>query len=127
MNTLYNIQDMVEDELSKITKKPEMSATDLECTYKMVDILKDISTIEAMREAGYSQANSYDDMEMRYARDNSYRRGRDSMGRYTSRDNYRGYSGHDADLIEKLRMQMNEAKSETERENIRRVIDQLNR
>lgn len=134
MNTIYNVEDRVEDELKQICKKPEWSPSDIEMIYKMIDILKDISTIEAMKEAGYSQASarmSYDDPGMAYANrgnsyDNySYRRGRDSMGRYTSRD---GYSGHDKEsMIEGLREKMHMATNESDREAIRRAIDILER
>lgn len=94
----------------------------------------DTSTIEAMKEAGYSQASarmSYDDPGMAYANrgnsydDYSYRRGRDAMGRYTSRD---GYSGHDKEsMIEGLREKMHMATNESDREAIRRAIDILER
>ena len=134
MNTIYNVEDRVEDELKQICKKPEWSPSDIEMIYKMIDILKDTSTIEAMKEAGYSQASarmSYDDPGMAYANrgnsyDNySYRRGRDSMGRYTSRD---GYSGHDKEsMIEGLREKMHMATNESDREAIRRAIDILER
>lgn len=118
MNVLYRIQDMVEEELEIIGKKQEMSSSDIECTYKLIDILKDISTIEAMHDAGYS--NDHVDPDMRYIRGNSYRRGRDSMGRYTSRE-YHDKSG----MIEELRELMDMAKSESERESIRRVMDMI--
>jgi len=134
MNTIYNVEDRVEDELKQICKKPEWSPSDIEMIYKMIDILKDTSTIEAMKEAGYSQASarmSYDDPGMAYANrgnsydDYSYRRGRDSMGRYTSRD---GYSGHDKEsMIEGLREKMHMATNESDREAIRRAIDILER
>lgn len=134
MNTIYNVEDRVEDELKQICKKPEWSPSDIEMIYKMIDILKDTSTIEAMKEAGYSQANarmSYDDPGMAFANrgnsydDYSYRRGRDSMGRYTSRD---GYSGHDKEsMIEGLREKMHMATNESDREAIRRAIDILER
>lgn len=131
MNVMYKIQDMVESELELISKKPEMSSSDIEATYKLIDILKDITTIEAMQDSGYSQEGSYDDMSMRYSgRGNSYRRGRDSMGRYTSRDSsYRdGYSGHNkSSMIEDLRELMDDAKNDMERDSIRRVIDILNK
>lgn len=130
MDVMYKIQDMIEEELNIIAKKPEMSASDIECTYKLIDILKDITTIDAMREGGYSQEGSYDDMNMRYSgRGNSYRRGRDAMGRYTSRDSYRdGYSGHNkTSMIEDLRELMDDAKNDMERDSIRRVIDILNK
>jgi hypothetical protein len=87
-----------------------------------------------MKEAGYSQASarmSYDDPGMAYTNrgnsydDYSYRRGRDSMGRYTSRD---GYSGHDKEsMIEGLREKMHMATNESDREAIRRAIDVLER
>ena len=56
----------------------------------------------------------------------SYRRGRDSMGRYTSRDD--GYSRHGNDeMIANLRSMMNNARSEQERENYRKTIEDLSR
>lgn len=67
MNDLYEI---LEDELKKIAKKADISPQELENAYKAVDIMKDIETIKAMKEAGgegeYSQRmgrgsyNSYD-------------------------------------------------------------------
>ena len=127
MNVMYKIQDMVEGELEIISKKPEMSSSDVETTYKLIDILKDITTIEAMQDSGYSR-DYYNDMDMHYARNNSYKR--DSMGRYTSRDSsYRdGYSGHNkSSMIEDLRELMDDAKNDMERDSIRRVIDILNK
>ena len=127
MNVMYKIQDMVEGELEIISKKPEMSSSDVETTYKLIDILKDITTIEAMQDSGYSR-DYYNDMDMRYARNNSYKR--DSMGRYTSRDSsYRDeYSGHNkSSMIEDLRELMDDAKNDMERDSIRRVIDILNK
>lgn len=154
MKVYYEIQDMLEDELKKYCKQESISSSDVEDIYRMIDIVKDITTIEAMKRAeeeGYSRDysyNSYDDYSYarrgrdgdgdgRYSEDNSYRRGRDSMGRYTSRDrgssyrnSYRdgGYSGHTKEqMIEKLEHLMREASSEQERENIRKAIEQLDR
>ena len=56
----------------------------------------------------------------------SYRRGRDSMGRYTSRDD--GYSRHSkAEMIEDLKEMMMNARTEEERESYRKTIDNLTR
>lgn len=66
----------------------------------------------------------------RYYADHSYRRGRDAMGRYTSRDDYseHGYSGHNQmSMIEELEILYRASTNEAERENIRKVIDQLKR
>lgn len=127
MKVLYEIQDILEDELKKICKKEEISSTDLENIYKMVDIVKDVTTVDAMHKAeqeGYSRdyardysrgysddyANAYGsynsyarrgrdgDSDGRYSEDGSYRRGRDAMGRFTGRDgSYDGYSRHSKD------------------------------
>lgn len=114
MNELYDLCENLKDEIKELTKKGDISPTELDRAYKAVDIIKDIKTIEAMEDAGGSYDSSYDDYSRRYYRDGgmsnarrgrdgdgdgrysedaSYRRGRDAMGRYTSRDG--GYSGHD--------------------------------
>lgn len=123
MNELYDLCENLKDEIKELTKKGDISPTELDRAYKAVDIIKDIKTIEAMEDAGgsyddYSRRyyrdggnsregsyNSYDggmsnarrgrdgDGDGRYSEDASYRRGRDAMGRYTSRDG--GYSGHE--------------------------------
>ena len=141
MKVLYNAEDRTLDEIEQLCKKPEWSPSDIEMLYKMTDIVKDIEdtflkieTVKAMKDAGYSQANarmSYDDPGMAFENrgnsyDNySYRRGRDAMGRYTSRD---GYSGHDKEsIIEGLREKMRMATNEPDREAIRRAIDILER
>lgn len=164
MKVLFDIQDMLEDELKKISKKEDITAMDLENIYKMVDIVKDISTVDAMKKAeeqgysrdyardysrGYSEDyanaygsyNSYDgrrgrdgDGDGRYSEDGSYRRGRDAMGRYTSRDgsyrggSYDGYSRHSKEeMTEHLKEMMRNARSEEERESYRKAIEQLER
>ena len=105
MKVLYEIQDMLEDELKKISKKDDITAMDLENIYKMVDIVKDVTTIDAMKKSeqgGYSQdysRNSYDGSYRSYGRGsyNSYdgRRGRDgdSDGRYSEEGSYRRGGG----------------------------------
>ena len=116
MQVLYDMCEMLDDELKEVVKKGDMSPTELDRVYKAVDIIKDIKTIEAMEDYSYddySRRNSYEgdnmsynmsrdmsyarrgrdgDGDGRYSEDNSYRRGRDTYGRFVSRD---GYSGHD--------------------------------
>ena len=104
MNELYDLCENLKEEIRELNKKGDISPTELDRAFKAVDIIKDIKTIEAMEDAGYSYANSYDGMsnarrgrdgdgDGRYSEDASYRRGRDTMGRYTSREG--GYSGHE--------------------------------
>ena len=83
MDILYGIKDLICEELDKINKKRDISPTDLEMIYKAVDIIKDITTIEAMEEADFG-GDSYDD-------DMSYARNRDARGRYSSRRSRRSY------------------------------------
>jgi hypothetical protein len=155
MKVLYDIQDMLEDELKKISKKEDITTTDLDNIYKMVDIVKDVTTVDAMKKAeqegysrdyardysrGYSEdySNAYGsyarrgrdgDGDGRYSEDGSYRRGRDAMGRYTSRDSYEGgYSGHSKeDMIEQMKEMMRNARNDEERESYRRAIEQMKR
>ena len=56
MKVYGQIRDMLCDELEEIAKKKELTTNSLDVLYKGIDILKDISTIEAMeQEYGSSQ------------------------------------------------------------------------
>lgn len=143
MKVLYKLCDKMEDELDQLYKKPELTPTDLDNIYKMVDIVKDIKTVEAMKSAeehGWSREyareysrgyeDDYANTRAMYntSRDDgySYRRGRDSIGRYTSRDD--GYSGHgNEEMIANLKAMMMNARTEEERENYRKTIESLSR
>lgn len=115
MHALYDLCEILDDELREVVKKGDMSPTELDRVYKAVDIIKDIKTIEAMEDYSYddySRRNSYADDNMsynmsnarrgrdgdgdgRYSEDGSYRRGRDGRGRYSRENSYDGYSGDD--------------------------------
>ena len=51
MKVLDEILEMMEGELESICHKKEITHTDLDDIYKMIDIVKDITTIEAMHKA----------------------------------------------------------------------------
>lgn len=95
MEILYELKDLLCEELEHINKKHDFSnMAELEVAYKAVDIIKDISTIEAMEE--YGDDYSYDDMPTKGYSGRRGRGGRRSYGR--SYDNRmmpmdRGYSG----------------------------------
>lgn len=167
MNALYDIKDIMEDELKQMSKKEQLTKEDVCLIGEMVDIVKDIETIEAMKDAaaqgwsndyggnyarGYSEEysnaysnrsrNSYDgrrgrdnDNDGRYSEAGSYARGRDSMGRYTSREggsSYRGnsyeegYSRHSKEeMIKNLESMMMNARTPEERESYRNTIEQM--
>lgn len=142
MKALYDLKEMLCKEIEKVTVKNDITPAEIEAIYKVVDIIKDIDTISAMEEyseddgysqrgysnRGYSRRGSYG-----YSEDNSYRRGRDSRGRYTSRDggsyrgSYRGYSRADAreDMMSRLEEAMESASSEHERQAIMRCMEKL--
>ena len=121
MEILYGIKDLLCEELDKINKKHDVSPADLEMTYKAVDIIKDISTIEAMEE--YGDEYSYDD-------DMSYARNRDSMGRYSSRRGRRSYDSGNYSNRRSYndRMSMDGGYSGAEsKEDMMRKIDEMQR
>lgn len=137
MHKMYELREMLCEELDKITKKGELSAGSLDVIDKLTHSIKSIDTILAMEDAGYSS----DDYSMR---GNSYARGRgsnarrDSMGRYSS-DNYsmkggrsgergRNYSYDDEmnNLREQLEDMEHMAKDEESKRMIRQWKMQLN-
>lgn len=84
---LYEVCENLKKEIRQLNAKPDISPTELERMYKAVDIIKDIKTIEAMENSGYSNMSPYYDDGLDHVMSrNSYARGRDSMGRYASRD-----------------------------------------
>lgn len=133
---LYDqIKDMLCDELEEIAKKKELTTNSLDVIYKSVDVLKDISTINAMeQEYGYSNdgySQGYFGRTPYYMYDDiphdghSYAR-RDSRGRYSSEGYSRndGYSGDTKDELQRL---MSNAQNDREREAIRKALDSMNR
>lgn len=146
MKVYYEIKDMLEKELEQIASKRELTSNNLEVMDKVVDIIKDIETICAMREAsedgGYSNympMYMYDDG-MSYARGRGRYAKRDSMGRYSTEDGYsnaneysgnysnrRGYSRDDSrdHMVSELERMEREATDENQRNMIRNWKNQL--
>lgn len=114
---------LLEKEIREITENGSLDTNSLDVMYKVLDNIKDITIICAMkREAEYSEYS-----ERMYYEDDSYARGRDSRGRYSSRGSYddsygrsysRGYSS-EPDYSQ----MMSEAKSEKERELLRQLME----
>lgn len=210
MKALEDLKELLVDQIKRVTKKGDITPNELESMYKSVDIIKDISTIEAMEKAEkeeeeyakdgysrgrYSREGSYEgnmmsndmgnsqrylppypmysyapvwntpqqqpnnnqnqnnemngnsntnngmsndgrrgrdaDSDGRYSEDSSYRRGRDAMGRFTSRDgsyeNSNRYSRHSVKdrMIAKLEDMADDATTNRERNTIMQCIDKL--
>lgn len=130
-HTFEDLREIVIKEIDEINKKGELDENSLACIYKLVDILKDINEIESAEDNGYSTMYRPSHMDWNgYRGGNSYARNRDSMGRY-SRDygnSYRGgYSrdGEREEIMAKMGHMMDTAASETERQAIQRVMNQL--
>ena len=133
MHIIYKIKDKMEEELKELCKKETWTGNDVALIGEMIDVVKDIDTIEAMKNyepedwmRGYSRGYdedysmtraSYD----RYREPNSYARGRDMMGRYTSRDNGK------QEMIDHLNTMMMNARTPEERESYRSAIEHMSR
>lgn len=140
MKALYDLREMLSEELEEIAGKKEMNAGDLETVHKLTDTIKNIDKICIMDEdGGYSQAGDWE-ARGRFG-DNSYNEGgssyrnqrRDSLGRYSRDGGYsqrRGRGGYSRaggidGMMEHLDAMMDEASSEKERDAIRRFKKQL--
>lgn len=141
--TMQELRMLMTKELDEIVRRGELDENSLVCIYKMVDILKDIGEIESA-EQGYSQANysmypyamtgnSYNGNSYNGNSYNGYSgRGRDRMGRFTSNSydggmSNRGYSrgSEKEEIMSKMEHMMANASSETERQAIQRIMNQL--
>lgn len=133
MHIIYEIKDRMEDELKELCKKETWTGNDVALIGEMIDVVKDIETVEAMKNyesedlmRGYSRGYdedysmtraSYD----RYREPNSYARGRDYMGRYTSRDDGK------QEMFDHLNKMMMNARTPEERESYRSTIEHMSR
>lgn len=130
MDSLYDLKEMLMDEIQEIADKGQMTAGDLETVHKLTDTVKNIDKICMLEDdGGYSRdgrmmyddgGSSYRSGGGRYSREMnggySGARRRDRMGRY-SRDG----------MVDKLREMMDDAGSTKEKEAIRKAIDQIER
>lgn len=113
-------------ELEAMAEKRELSGTDVDRAYKLTDTIKNMIKIDMYEEGGgYSGDGEWTANGMysrAYDRGSSYRRSRDSMGRYSSRDYpMGGYSG--GTMQEHLDAMMRDARTDEER----RMIEDMRR
>lgn len=98
MKHYEHLEEAMCKELEKLDKKyasdvPEMSVQDVERADVLYHALKSAATYHAMKDADEWEDDSETSGRYRGNMGRSYRRGRDAMGRYVSRD-MDGYSGH---------------------------------
>lgn len=128
MKELYDLKDLLCEELKQYGKKGDLTAGSLDVVDKLSHALKSVETIIAMEEADDSYSEGYGgpyyDRSMRgssYARGRRSTARRDSMGRY-SRDDY---SMDNDEMVEQLRGIMEEAPNEQVRSEIHRVVKKI--
>ena len=135
MQEFNHVKDMVYDEIENISRQGKLSKESVCVLGELVDILKDIGTVEMFEEGfdvpeneyslaneyivngGYSQRGGYGG--------NSYRGNRGyNYGGYSRRGGYSREGAHDH-MISQLHQIMNEAQNEEDRQAVKRLIDQM--
>jgi hypothetical protein len=127
------LREMLYCELDEMTKSGELSMGSIKAIGEILDAIKDIETIEAMSQGGYSSEEGGNSMRGRYYRDgyaregsyegNSYRK-RNRMGQFSrySRD------GEKEQLMEKLETLMNDTTNGGDRAELRQsIMDVVNK
>lgn len=129
MESFEKIREKLCEELDELAHK-ELGVGDLEILHKLTDTLKNIDKIEMLEgEEGYSQRgysrNGGNSQRGSYSRGNSYaNRGEHYVrGHYSRNGGNGGYSR--SGMMEHLERLMDEARTEKEREAIRRCMEQI--
>ena len=126
MKALYDLRDLLCEELEEYGKKGELSAGSLDIVDKLTHTIKNLDKIIEVNEddeysnASGPQGDGYGGMADRA----SYGRGRgerrDSRGRYSGR----GYS-RTGDMADRLRDLMHDAPDEKTRQEIQRIVTRI--
>lgn len=130
LEDLERLYDTVQKEVSKVNEKlansgGNLTGSDVSYINELTHTMKSLKTTIAMMEAEDGESGRYSMPHYGYGNSynygGSYRRGRDSMGRYTSR---RGYS-YDDGIIEELRSLMESAPDERTKSEFRQFIAKM--
>lgn len=123
---MYELRNMLCDELDELARKGDLGAGDLEIAHKLTDTIKNIDKIEMMEDDGYSRDGDY-------LRDGDYFRGgdwrADMRGTYGRGSSYarrgthyvRGHYSR-ADSMEHLREQINDMMRETDDDRVKEAL-----
>lgn len=133
MEKMYELKEKLCDALDEISRKPSLSAGDLETAHKLTDTIKNIDKIcmleeEGHSEDGYGRGSSYANRGQHYVRGHYSRadgrgRGMDYSERRGSDGRYSRGDGH-SEMMEHLEMALDSA-DEKDREMIRRMMRQI--
>lgn len=127
MHKLLDLKEMIIKELEDQSGSKELTASSLDMIDKLAHAGKNICKIIEACEEEYSgyEGESYNDYRGRSMRgmsrtsESSYRRGRDSMGRFTSRASY------GSGMIDNLYEIMENADSEETKRELKRLIAKM--
>lgn len=117
---MYELRNMLCDELDELARNGDLGAGDLEIAHKLTDTIKNIDKIEMMEDDGYSRDGDYSrggdwqaDMRGTYGRGSSYAR----RGTHYVRGHYSR-----ADSMEHLREQINDMMRETDDDRVKEAL-----
>ena len=111
---MYDLRNMLCDELDELARKGELGAGDLEIAHKLTDTIKNIDKIEMLEDDGYSRGGDWQaDMRGTYGRGSSYAR----RGTHYVRGHYSR-----ADSMEHLREQINDMMRETDDDRVKEAL-----
>lgn len=111
---MYDLRDMLCNELDELARKGELGAGDLEIAHKLTATIKNIDKIDMMESDGYSSGGDWEaDMRGTYGRGSSYAR----RGSHYVRGHYSR-----ADGVEHLRTQLTDMMRETDDERVREAL-----
>lgn len=129
MDAIYELKEMLCDELEEYGKKDKLDVGGLEIVDKLAHTVKNLDKIiEAYEEQGYS--GDYDNMDgsydgsygRRYSRERGYSRAR---GRNARRDSMGRYSRDGKMMARELRELMEDAPDESIKTEMRRLIQKV--
>lgn len=121
---MYELRNMLCDELDELARKGELGAGDLEIAHKLTATIKNIDKIEAMEGDGYSRDEDYS---RRYSRDRDWQSGmrgaydRDMSNARRGTHYVRGHYSRDGG-IDNMKRQLQEMLDNADDESIRRAI-----
>ena len=124
MHDLYNLKEMLCKELSDYGKDGGLTLSSLATIDTLAHAAKNVDKLiesydkdEYSRRDGSYRDGGYSNWGYYYDDGNSYRRGRDRMGRFISRDG--------SEMARKLREMMHDAPDENARREIQRLADKM--
>nr|DAE19851.1 MAG TPA: hypothetical protein [Siphoviridae sp. ctVCm11] len=121
---MYDLRNMLCDELDELARKGDLGAGDLEIAHKLTATIKNIDKIEMMEDGGYSRDEDYS---RRYPRDGDWQSGmrgaydRDMSNARRGTHYVRGHYSRDGG-IDNMKRQLQEMLDNADDESIRRAI-----